>query len=181
MPKKILGLTGPIASGKGTVRKYVENKYGGKYFRFSSIIRDILIRIGQETSRSNMAKVSVALRNEFGQNILSKVIAEDIKKADNDIIVLDGIRRISDIEYLKDLPGFILVKIDADPKIRYERMVRRNENAGDREKTFEQFMKDHENGADNELPTVMAKATKFLDGNGNLENLFKQIDQIINS
>lgn len=179
MPKKIIGLTGQIASGKGTVKKYLEEKYGARDCRFSTSLRDILLRIGEEISRENMQKISTVLRENFGQNILAKIIAKDIEKLDGDIIVIDGIRRISDIEYLKEMPGFVLIRISADPKIRYERMVKRNENKGDNKKTIEQFLKDHESDSDKEVPIVMGIATKHIDNNGDLENLYKQIDQIM--
>jgi dephospho-CoA kinase len=181
MAKKIFGLTGPIASGKGTVKKYIEKKYGSKDCRFSTVMRDILIRIGEETTRENMQKMSTVLRQNFGQNILAKVIAKDVEKIDADIIVIDGVRRISDIEFLNQLPNFTLISIDADPKIRYERMVKRNENKGDDKKTYESFLKDHEADSDYEVPIVMKTAKKSLDNNGDLENLYKQIEQIINS
>lgn len=179
MPKKIIGLTGPIASGKGTVKKYIEEKYGAKDCRFSTALRDILTRIGEEVSRENMQKMSTILRQNFGQNILAKIIAKDVEGLNSDIIVIDGVRRISDIEYLKDIPGFILISIDADPKIRYERMVNRNENKGESDKSFEQFLEDHKSDSDYEVPIVMKEASKHLDNNGNLENLKAQIDKII--
>ncbi len=181
MHQKIFGLTGPIASGKGTVKKYIEQKYGAKDCRFSTALRDILLRMGEEISRENMQKISTVLRENFGQNILAKIIAEDVKKIDTEIIVIDGVRRISDIEFLKELPNFILISIDADPKIRYERMVKRNENKGDDKKTYESFLKDHEADSDYEVPIVMKTAKLELDNNGNLESLYKQIDKIVNS
>ena len=179
MTKKILGLTGPIASGKGTIKKYIEEKYGGKDCRFSTALRDILMRIGEETSRTNMQKISTILRQNFGQNILSKIIAKDVKNIDSNIVVIDGIRRLTDIEYLKDLNGFILISIQANTKIRYERMKIRNENKGDNEKSYEEFLKDHESDSDSDVPIVMSHATKTIDNNADFQSLYKQIDKLL--
>lgn len=180
MSKKIIGLTGPIASGKGTVKKYIEEKYGGKDCRFSTALRDIANRIGVETNRTNLQTVSEMLRKYFGQNILAKIISNDVKGLDSDIIVIDGVRRLADIEYLKDIPGFVLVKIDASPEIRYERMKKRNENKGDDQKTFEEFLADHtRSDSDSEVPIVMSHASKALDNNGDLQNLYRQIDELL--
>jgi dephospho-CoA kinase len=179
MQKKIIGLTGPIASGKGTVKKYIEEKYGGKDCRFSTVMRDILDRLGIEKTRESVQQMSTILRQNFGQNILAKVIAKDIERLDSDLIVVDGVRRLTDIEYLKDLQGFVLVKIDADPKTRYDRMIKRNENKGDDKKTYEQFLKDHEADSDYEVPIVMSHASKALDNNGDLQNLYSQIDELL--
>ena len=50
MDKIIFGLVGPLASGKETVKKYLNEKYGGKDCKFSSILRDILSRLNIEIS-----------------------------------------------------------------------------------------------------------------------------------
>ena len=103
----------------------------------------------------------------------------DASKLDADIVIIDGVRRFSDIQYLKDLPNFILVKVDADAKVRYERLVARNENEGDDKKTFDQFMKDHEAEADKQIPEVMKTAKHSIDNSGSLEDLYRQIEEII--
>ena len=103
MNKKIIGLVGKISSGKGTVAKYMEEKYNANTYRFSTILRDILKRLHSEINRKNLQDVSTALRQTLGEDILAKVMAEDVKKDDNDLIVVDGIRRMADIKYLKKL------------------------------------------------------------------------------
>ena len=179
MSKIILGLVGSLASGKETTKNYLAEKYNAKDCRFSSILRDVLSRVAVPNSRENLQKVSTILRANFGENLLAKAIANDASKLDADVVVIDGVRRFTDIEHLKDLPDFILVKIDADPKIRYERMKLRNENEGDDKKTFEDFMKDHESEADKQIPEVMKTAKYSINNDGTFEDLYKQIDEII--
>ncbi len=179
MSKIILGLVGPLASGKETTKKYLVEKYKAQDCRFSSILRDVLNRVALPVSRENLQKLSTALRSNFGENLLAKAIANDASKFDADIVVIDGVRRPTDIEHLKELPNFFLVKIDADPHLRHQRLVARNENEGDDKKTFEQFMKDHEWEADRLVPMVMETAKYSLDDNGNFEDLYKQIDELV--
>jgi len=85
---------------------------------------------------------------------------------------------LDDIISLKDLPGFYLISIDAAPEIRYERMKKRNENAGDAEKTFAEFLNDGKREAELQIPEVMAAARFHLDNNGDLPALYAQIDKI---
>lgn len=179
MSKTILGLVGSLASGKETTKKYLVEKYNAKDCRFSTILRDVLERVTVPNSRENLQKISTILRANFGENLLAKAIAMDASKLDADIVVIDGVRRFTDIEHLNELPNFILVKIDAEPQIRYERMKLRNENAGDDKKTFEEFMKDHEAEADKQIPEVMKSAKYAIDNSGTFEDLYKQIDEII--
>lgn len=179
MSKIILGLVGSLASGKETTKKYLGEKYNAKDCRFSTILRDVLERVTVPNSRENLQKISTLLRANFGENLLAKAIAMDASKLDADIVVIDGVRRFTDIEHLNELPNFILVKIDADPKVRYERMKLRNENEGDNKKTFEQFLEDHNAEADKQIPEVMKTAKYTIDNSGTLEDLYKQIDEII--
>ena len=180
MDKKIIiGLVGTMASGKETVKKYLVEKYNAKDCRFSSILRDVLDRVAVPISRESLQKVSTILRATFGENLLAKAIAKDASKLDASIVVIDGVRRFTDIEHLNELPNFVLVKIDADPKIRYERMKTRNENKGDAEKTYEQFIEDHNAEADRQIPEVMKTAKFAIDNSGTLDELFRQVDEIL--
>lgn len=177
--KIILGLTGEIASGKGTVAKYLGEKYSATSHRFSTPLRDLLNRLYLEINRKNMQDISTVLRAHFGQNLLAKVITEDVKNDKNKVVVVDGIRRPADIEYLRELPEFKLLYITADPKIRYERLVKRGENEDDKNKTFEQFQKDHEAETELEISKIGQTADYKIDNSGNLEELFAQIDKIV--
>ena len=177
--KVILGLVGLFASGKETVKKYIVEKYKAKDCKFSSILRDAMSRTAIPISRENIQKFSTVLRANFGEDLLAKAIANDASKLDANIVGIDGVRRPTDIEHLTKLPNFFLIKIDADPRLRYERLVKRNENEGDDKKTFEQFLKDHESEADSLIPMVMATAKYSINNNGSFEDLYKQIDELI--
>lgn len=180
MAKIIFGLVGPLASGKGAFKAYVEKKYGAKDCRFSSILRDVLTRIGVTIDRTNLQKVSTVLRANFGEDLLAKVIVNDARQIETDIVVIDGVRRFADIKFLKELEHFYLVAIEAEPKLRYERMITRNENVGDKDKTYEQFLLDNEAEADREIPEVMKQASFKIDNNGSWEEFYRQIDDLIN-
>ncbi len=177
--KIILGLVGSLASGKETSKKYLALKYKSQDCRFSSILRDILSRANLSNSRDNIQRLSTVLRANFGEDLLASAIAIDASKLNADVVVIDGVRRFTDIEHLKDLPNFILVKIDADSKIRYDRMKLRNENEGDSKKTYEEFLKDQEAEADKQIPEVMKSAKFAIDNSGSFEDLYKQIDELI--
>jgi len=177
--KIIIGLVGQMASGKGTVAEYLRDKHGAEFFTFSAPLRDVLKRVHLETSRANLQKISTALRELFGQKLLSEIIAQDVGGSSKKLVVIDGIRRFSDIEFLRDLPGFVLVKITADEKIRYERLVKRAQNQNDKEKTFEQFIADHQAEPELEIPKVMAEAKGVIDNNGDKDTLYAQVEKIL--
>lgn len=178
--KIILGFVGDLASGKGTICKYLKEKHGVDSYRFSTMLRDILDRIYVEKNRENLQDLSTFLRGRYGQDIMSKVIVKDVLNDKNNIVAVEGIRRPTDITYLQELPGFHLIYITADPKIRWQRMVLRKENADDAGKTFEQFLKDEQAEADMLIKDLGKKAKYTLVNNESVEEFYNQMEEILN-
>lgn len=177
--KIILGFVGDLAGGKGTIAKYLKEKYGVNAYRFSTMLRDILGRIYLDDTRDHMQTLSKILRENFGQDVMSKVIAKDVENDDNNLIVVDGIRRPTDITYLKEIPGFHLIYVTADSKIRWERLVKRAENPDDTTKKYEDFLEDEQAEADKLIKELGAKAEITIDNNGTMDELFAQVEKIL--
>ncbi|MCF7860021.1 AAA family ATPase [Patescibacteria group bacterium] len=179
MPKLILGFVGKIASGKAVCQKYISEKHDAGNAKFSTSLRDILNRLYLPISRENMQNLSLDLRNRFGSDTLARVIAEDVKNDQHEIVIIDGVRRLDDVSELRKLPNFYLISIEAEEKLRYDRLKARNENAGDDQKSYEDFIEDGQREAELQIPEVMASAHFHLDNNGDLPALYAQIDKII--
>lgn len=179
MNKKVFGFTGLIASGKGTACKYINEKYGAEGFRFSTILRDVVDRIYLPQTRENLQNISQVLRENFSQDILSKAIAEDVKKAKSEIVIIDGVRRWTDIEHLKEIPGFKLVGLKVNAKTRYQRLTKRGENTDDTTKTWEEFQKDSNAEAEVHIQEMVEKADVVIDNNGSLEDFYNQLDKLV--
>lgn len=179
MNKLILGFTGQIASGKGTSALYLKETYGATTYRFSTILRDLVDRIYIPQNRHNLQTISRIIRENFGEGILAKAMAEDVKNDTSKIIAIDGIRRPSDVEYLKNVPGFVLVSLEATIEKRYERITSRGENTDDNKKTFNEFKKEHEAESELTISEIASQATECIDNNRSIEYLHKQLDQLI--
>lgn len=179
MSKIILGIVGDLAAGKGTICKYLLEKYGTPSYRFSTMLRDMLDRIYVDKSRENLQQLSTFLREHFGQDVMSRVIAEDVKRDPHDIIAVEGVRRPTDITYLEKNPGFHLIYITADPKLRHERLVKRNENPGDNTKTFEEFLHDEQAEADRMIKELGERAEFKIESNGTFEEFYEAMEKIL--
>ncbi len=177
--KIILGFVGDLASGKGTISKYLEEHHQAHTYRFSSILRDLLTRLYIPHNRENLQNISTVLRSLFGQDVLSKVIAEDVKNDTASIIAIDGIRRPTDIAYLKEVPGFHLLYLTADQKIRWQRLVQRNENEGDAAKSLEDFEKDENAEADRLIKELGSTAEFVITNNKSLSEFYDEIEQVL--
>ncbi|HBI16625.1 MAG: hypothetical protein UR60_C0001G0024 [Candidatus Moranbacteria bacterium GW2011_GWF2_34_56] len=179
MQKIILGIAGEIASGKGTAAKYLIDRYGASTHRFSTSLRDVAKRMYLDESRENLQKISTMMRENFSDDILSMVIYRDVANDDNQVVAIDGVRRLADIEFLKKILEFKLVYINTSMENRYERITKRGENVDDNAKTFEEFKKDHEREAELQIKDLKDMADYVIDNNGTLEQLYAQLDEII--
>lgn len=177
--KIIIGFVGPLASGKGTVAKYLQEKYGSRAYRFSTMLRDMLDRIYVEKTRENLQDISKFLRERFGQDVMSKVIAKDVQNDSGEIVVVDGIRRPTDITYLHELPGFHLVYITAESESRWKRLVARKENPGDEQKTYQEFLKDQQAEAEQLIQELGEKAEFKIVNDGTKEDLTSEVENIL--
>lgn len=177
--KIIIGFTGQIASGKGTACNYLIEKYEASTHRFSTALRDLCDRLYLAKSRDNLQTMSTAIRNFFGDDMLSKVMAEDAAHDANDIICIDGVRRPGDVNNLRGIPGFVLVHIFADMEKRFERITKRGENIDDTKKTFAEFKADHEKEAEIQIVDIAREADEVIDNNGTLKELYSQLDKLV--
>ena len=179
MKKTILGFAGEMSSGKGTAAKYFVEHHAAVTYRFSTILRDMLSRIHIPLERERMQRFSILLRKEFGEDVLARVMFEDAKHDTHELIVIDGIRRLEDVKYLRELPEFKLCYITAPMKTRYDRLVLRGENVDDKTKTLEQFEDDHEAEPEQEIVKLEAFAAEVIDNAGSMQELEAQLDVIL--
>ena len=180
MPRKVIfGLVGHISCGKGTAVAYLSEKYGAGTYRFSTVLRDLLDRLYLEHTREHIISMSEMIRQGFGNDILTNTLLQDALNDPNPIIILDGIRRVEELPALLARPEFVLVEIVTEPKLRYERLTKRSENADDQTKTFEQFLADEQRSTEVTIGEVAAQAKIHLDNNGTAEQLYTQLDALI--
>lgn len=174
----VIGLSGEMGSGKGTIAHYLGDRYGFVSLRMSDMLRDVVHRLHISETREHISKVSKMIRDAFGQDIMSHVIAEDARVSQDNIVV-DGIRRKEDIQHLRNIDNFFLLYIEVDERTRYERLVARNENRGDANKTFEEFQQEQNMEADRRVKELRDVSHYILNNNGDIAHLYAQIDDII--
>jgi len=177
--KLVIGFVGKICSGKGVATDYIKKKYKADTVMFSQSMRDILSRIYLPIERDKLQRLSSALRQEFGQDLFSKTVVNDIRHSKKNIVAIDGIRRPFDIQDLKKLPGFVLVHLTTPPDERHVRLRKRNQNSGDNKITWQKFLKQDSAEAEKNIDLVAKKAKYKIENIGTLKDLYKKIDEII--
>jgi dCMP deaminase len=137
----IIGLTGPIGSGKGTVAEYLSGKGFTKY-SLSDAIRDEVAKMGEWPTRDNLIKTGNELREKHGFGILAERIIEKIaadEKTGRKDFLVDSIRNPAEVKALRRRDDFFLVSIDAPKKARFERITARGRENDP--KTWADFLK----------------------------------------
>ena len=120
-----IGLTGPIASGKGEVIKALQER-GYKYISLSDIVREEADKRDLERTRENLQNTGNSLRKEFGAGVLGMKVREKILGEPSIDWVIDGIRNPKEIVELRELDNFKLVAVYADRKTLLERILSRS-------------------------------------------------------
>jgi len=116
--KIVIAVTGTLCSGKGAVAKILQSK-GCDIDTFSSVIRDELKSRGiLEPDRITLQNEGNRLRKEFGGQVLAERL---LLKHSNSIkpLVIDGLRNIGELDYLKENSDFVLIGIDASIESRW--------------------------------------------------------------
>jgi dephospho-CoA kinase len=89
------------------------------------------------------------------------------------------VRRSFDIVHMETEPDFYFVYVEASPETRYERLTKRRQNTDDATKTLAQFEKDALLESETQIRDLKERADFVVNNDGTLEELQKQIDDIV--
>ena len=177
----IIGITGTNGAGKGTVVDYLVQKKAFVHFSARAYITKLLEKEGKEANRENLIERGNELREKYGPSAIAILLYDEAVKTGQNCII-ESIRTLGEIELLRSKGNFILLAVDADPKIRYERVVLRA-LATDKV-SFEKFVELEKIEMENTDPnkqniSVCVKNADFvIQNNGDLEELYRQIEEI---
>lgn len=130
----IIGVVGPIASGKSVLVEYLIDK-GFINLRVSDEIKEIATKRGIAHERGPLQNLGNELREKYGPGFLAERVMEKIKPGKN--YVIDSIRNPGEIEIFRNMDEFIVIGVDSPPEDRLRRIVSRNKS-GD-PKTIEEI------------------------------------------
>jgi len=177
----IIGITGSDGGGKGTVVDYLVTKGFTHYSSREFIVAEIE-RQGLPVDRNQMRLTANELRAEHGNEFVVKQAYEKAQREGKDMVVIESIRALAEAKYLKDQGG-ILLSIDADPVVRYERVQARRSDTD--KVTYEEFLAHEELEKNDPDPNgmqktkVMVLADYTITNDGSLEELQAKVDEFL--
>jgi dephospho-CoA kinase len=176
----IIGITGTLGAGKGTVVEYLQSK-GFKHFWARGFFVQEVERRGLPVNRDTITQVANDMRALHGPGFFAKHAVEFAEREGGNVVA-ESIRTVGEAEYLKK-HGAILWAIDADKEVRYHRVIDR---ASETDKvTFEEFVAHEERELTNDDPAkqniqaVMAMADHVFHNDTSPEELFLDVQEAL--
>ena len=130
---RVLGISGTNGSGKDAIAKFIENNYGFLFVSVSDLLRDEAKKRNLPIERSVLRSISKEWREISGLGCLVDKAVElyqaGARKKTGVVVV--SIRNPGEVERIKHLGGLV-IWVDADPKVRYERVSKRTRSSEDK-------------------------------------------------
>jgi dephospho-CoA kinase len=118
---RIIGITGTMGAGKGTVVEYLMQKHGFKHYSARSLLNEIIEERGLAPGRDSMREIANAMRAEKGPAALIEALYEKALAVGGDSVI-ESVRTEGEVVALrKSGKPFVLLAVDADQRTRYDR------------------------------------------------------------
>lgn len=175
----ILGITGTIGAGKGTLVDYLVKQKGFEHHSVREFLLEEIRKRGLPEHRGSMRD----LGNELRRNYHPAHVVETLhKRAAGANAIIESVRTVGEAEFLKAL-GASIVAIDADKKSRYDRAIARGSSTDNL--TFEQFVEEENREMASTEPwdmnvfAVMDMADFRIQNDGTEAELHAKIDEML--
>lgn len=177
----IIGLTGSFAAGKGEVARYLVEEKGFTHFSARQLITEEIEKRGLPVNRDTMTETANDLRANGGPTYLYEQLIAKAAAEKGDAVV-ESIRAIAEAEYTQ-AEGGVVIGVDADSALRYERAVSRGSETD--QVSFEKWREQELAEQNPDDPTkqdifgALKKSDYLIQNDGSLEELHEQIEKIL--
>src|SRR3989344_3666535 len=182
----IIGITGTLGAGKGTVAKYLVERHNFMYLSVRNFLAAEVLRKGLIVNRDTITATANDLRAKHGpgwivEQILDKALGQTKALRQRDVVI-ESIRSVGEAQMLRS-KGATLWAVDADVYMRHKRIVGRASETD--AVSFEKFVEDEKREWDNADPSkqnlkaVIAMADVGFQNDGTSEELFARVEEAL--
>ena len=178
----IIGITGTLGAGKGTVVEFLEKQKGFYHYSVREYLLEEIRERGMAENRDSMFNVANELRAQHGPAFITDQLYLKAAESGQNCII-ESIRTPGEIFSLKEKGSFFLFAVDADPKLRYKRIVERSSETD--KISFNTFIENETremNTSDpnkQNLKACIRAADFVLYNNGSKEDLFREVEKAL--
>jgi dephospho-CoA kinase len=175
----IIGITGTLGAGKGTIVEYLVTEKHFSHFSVRGYLLEKIREQGLPENRDSMFHLANALRGLHGPSyVVDQLFQQAGTSGKNSII--ESIRTTGEIASLRSRGNFYLLAADADPAVRYARIqLRKSETDTVSYETFLQNEARESVSADPGIQNLQAcirQADAVFMNNGTIGELYNQVD-----
>ncbi len=166
-------------SGKSIVTD-VAREMGLPVLVMGDVVREEARRRGLPLTPENLRMVATKLREEYGEDVVAKRVAEKIRELVGQgakVVVVDGVRSPKEINVFRKLGKVVVVAVHASPRTRFERLRRRG-RPGD-PTTWEEFEARDRMELGFGLGEVIALADYMIVNEGGLEDARREARRVL--
>jgi dephospho-CoA kinase len=176
--KVVVGLSGRIGAGKGTVSSYLRERLGAGEHRFSDILVDVLGRLHVPPEREALQRLGASLRAELGADVLINAFERKLMQDPAEVVSVDGIRYPNEVEMLRKFKKSLLIFVAAPAEMRFERIRLRGEKGEDKI-SYNEFLEAEDRETERHLDLISGMADLTIDNSGTVEELYQKLDSAL--
>jgi len=178
----IIGITGTSGAGKGAIAEYLIKQRNFKHYSVRSFIVEEIVKRALLVDRNSMIEVGNDLRKKFGSAYIVEQLYNQALACGGDSII-ESIRTVGEVEAMKGKQDFYLLAIDADVRIRYERILSRGNSTDG--VSFDQFVEQEKremssvDPSEQNIAECIQRADYLIKNEGLVEELNKKVGEIL--
>ena len=178
----IIGITGTLGAGKGTVVDYLTREKGFNHYSVRQYLLDEIRKRKMPENRDSMVVVANEFRRLNSPSFITdQLYVQAVRTGKN--AVIESIRTPGEIDSLRKKGSFYLFAVDADAKTRFDRIKKRNSETD--QVDFETFLLNEQREMTSDDPNSqnLQKCREMADfvfsNDGTVNELYGKVEEVL--